>query len=112
MRKNTEKTYLFDTSSKEYKNYALEALHALSEKNDIFELNTGCISRGYLKNPYPDEFILEELKNLNKKIVITSDCHNKEFLDADFKLGEELLKSIGFSEVYVLKKSGFCPVKI
>ena len=112
IRKNTEKIELFDTSSKEYKNYALEALHALTEKNDIFELNTGCISRGHLKKPYPDEFILKELKKLNKKIVITSDCHNKAFLDADFNLGEELLKSIGFSEVYVLKKSGFVPIKL
>ena len=112
VRKHSEKANIFDTKSKEYKNYALEALFALSEKNDFFELNTGCISRGYLSTPYPQKFILEELKNLNKKIIITSDCHNKDFLGVDFKLGEELLKSVGFHEVYVLKKSGFVPVKL
>ncbi len=112
VRKHSEKEHFFDTSKKEYQNYALEALHTLSEKNDIFELNTGCIARGYLSTPYPEAFILKELKALGKKIVITSDCHNKDFLGRDFKLGEELLKSIGFSEVYVFKKTGFIPIKL
>lgn len=112
IRKNTEKAPLFDTTSKEYRGYALEALHSLSEKNDIFELNTGCISRGYLSTPYPEDFILKELKTLNKKIVITSDCHNKDNLDTHFSDSVKILKSIGFSEIYVLKKSGFQPVKI
>lgn len=98
---------LIDTDSKEYRSIALEALHALSEKIEFFEVNTGAISRGYRKTPYPAPFILDEMKKIGAKLVLTSDCHKKEYLDICFKESKELIKAHGFDKLYYLTKNGF-----
>ena len=58
------------------------------------------------------DFILKELKRLNKKIVITSDCHNANFLDCQFEECEKILKSVGFDEIYSLTGGKFVAQKI
>ena len=110
--KHAEKHNLFDIESAEYKNYALEALHALSSVCNTFELNTGGIHRGYRLTPYPQKFILEEMNRLGSRIVMTSDCHNNANLNAGFDEGLKLLDECGFKEVYVLTKNGFEGKKI
>ena len=109
--KNCEKHHLFDTECKEYKNMALEALHAISERVNLFELNTGAISRGYKSIPYPAPFILREMKALGCRMVITSDCHDRRKLDAYFPEARDMLRSFGFKETYYLDKlaGGFVP---
>ncbi len=103
---------LIDTDSAAYRSAALEALHALRESFDLFEVNTGAIGRGYKKHPYPAPFILKELKALGAKLVITSDCHKMEFLDTGLKEARSLLSSLGFSEIYNLTAEGFKGEKI
>ena len=76
--KHCQKHNLFDEESKEYKDAALTALHALSEKQQVFEVNAGVIARGYRTMPYPAPFILKEMNNLRRTVVLTSDCHKKE----------------------------------
>jgi histidinol-phosphatase (PHP family) len=107
--KYSEKDCFFNVDYKEYKDYALQALHALAEKVDIFEVNTGAMSRGYRTVPYPQSFILKELKTLNKGLVIGSDCHNKEHLDFWFDNALEFIKEQGFKEVYTFNGKGFTP---
>ena len=103
---------LFDSESKEYRNTALETLHALREKKEIFEVNTGAISRGHRTTPYPAPFILEEMKALKCKLVLTSDCHDKNALTCNFKEAKEYIKSHGFDELYFLGNNGFFGEKI
>lgn len=103
---------LIDVQSKAYKNTALEALYAVREKKDLFEINTGAISRGYRTTPYPASFILGEMKQLNCKLLLTSDCHNKNFLDCNFKEAKEYVKAHGFDELYYLTENGFGAEKI
>ena len=71
---------LFDTTSPRYRNAALRALDALCASPAAFEVNTGAIARGYRKTPYPADFILKELKKRGKKLIFSSDCHDKEKL--------------------------------
>lgn len=110
--KFSEKASIFDTNSKEYKNAVIETLEALQGKIPYFEVNTGAISRGYRTTPYPDENILKELKRLGFGAVITSDCHNKNMLDCNFKEAEILLKNYGFKEKYILTADGFKSVEL
>ena len=110
--KHSEKENFFDTESKEYINYAFDALYTLKEKFDIYEVNTGAISRGYRTTPYPSEKILKEMKKIGCKMIITSDCHDKNYLDNYFDESLQLLKACGFSEVYTLEKNGFKGHKI
>ena len=110
--KHIENAPLFDVSSKEYFNCAVEAAEALCGKIPYFEVNTGAIPRKYRSYPYPEVRILKELKRLGFGAVISSDCHNAEFLDANFEDAEELLRECGFKEKYILTNDGFVPVKL
>lgn len=110
--KLTEKVFLFDTECSEYKKYALDAVTAVSEKIKVFEINVGAIARGYRTVPYPAPFILKRIKELNCGVVISTDCHNKDYLDTNMNLGIELAKSCGFDEVLLFNGKGFDGMKI
>ncbi len=102
----------FDTDSPVYRSYALDALHTLSKKFDFFEINTGAIARGHKTMPYPAPFIIDEMRNIGVKILLTSDCHRKEFLDCKFREARKYVRSHGFSELYFLTDDGFIGEKI
>lgn len=110
--KHSDTHKFFDEESKEYKNAAVEAAKILAGKIPFFEVNTGSIARGYRKTPYPAPFIIKELKRLGFGAVISSDCHDKEFLDCGFSEAAELLKSCGFNERYILTEKGFKAVSL
>lgn len=110
--KHCDNTEFFDQNSAEYKQAAIEAVHALAGKIPFFEVNTGAIARGYRKDPYPSDFLMKELKNLGFGAVITSDCHDRKMLDCEFEYAAELLKQCGFKERYILTKQGFEPVAL
>ena len=110
--KHNETSKFFDEQSKEYQSLALGAMESLRGKIRFFEVNTGGISRGYRKNPYPNEFIVKAFREMGFGAIISSDCHDKNYLDIAFKESEELLKSCGYNEVYVLTENGFEPTKI
>ncbi len=110
--KHCETHNFFDVDSKEYKNAALESLHALSEKMKVFEVNTGAISRGYRTLPYPAPFILKELKELGCIVVLTSDCHDKNFLNNHYSESIEYIKACGFDSIGVMKNGDITEIKI
>ena len=111
--KHSDNICFFDEESKAYRSMAVEAAEALAGKIPFFEVNTGAISRGYRKTPYPAPFLLKELKRLGYGAVISSDCHDKQTLDCGYADAEELLRTYGFREVYILTASGcFQPVSI
>ncbi len=80
----------FDEQSPWYKKAALSALAAVSAFHPVIEINTGAMARGYRERPYPDRFILEEADRLHLPILLSSDCHDADYLDYGFKeiLGE------------------------
>lgn len=101
----------FDINSKEYLSYALDCAKELSGKIPFFEVNTGAIAKGYRLTPYPSIPIIKEFKRLGLGAVITSDCHDAKDLNCCFNEAEELLKSCGYKEHYVLTKEGFKAVE-
>ena len=103
---------LIDTESRGYRNAALDALTAVRERMEFFEVNTGAISRGYKTVPYPASFILDRMKELKCKLILTSDCHDGRFLSCHFAESKEYLKSHGITELYYLTGSGFVGEKI
>ena len=101
-----------DECSKEYLGYAFEAARALKGKIPVFEVNTGCISRGYRTIPYPTKEIITEMNRLGFGVCITSDCHDRNFLDCYYPEARELLISCGYKEIQILTDNGFVPEKI
>ncbi len=112
MTKNNEKMGYLDTTSREYLHCAFETIHALKGKIPLFEVNTGGVGRGYRSTPYPQMEILKEFRNCGFGAVISSDCHNKDFLDCNFADAEQMLESAGFTHIFVLTEEGFKPVSI
>lgn len=110
--KHAERVTLFDTESKKYQNYALEALHAVAKTHKIFELNTGAIGRGYRTTPYLAPFLMRELRALGCGLVISSDCHDKQNLAVYYPEAVEYAKAFGFTELFTLTKNGFAPLDI
>jgi len=105
--KHCEKIKFFDEDSKEYRTAALEAMHALRGKIPFFEVNTGAIARGNRTTPYPAPFLLDEFKALGFGAMVTSDCHDRRYLDCHYEESYEYLRAHGFNEIYVLTDDGF-----
>ena len=105
--KNIEKAFLFDETDERYQKYALDCFYVLKEKIPVFEVNTGAIPRGYRTTPYPRPFLLREMAKTGVGVIISSDCHNKDFLTYGFKESIELCKTCGIRELQILTKGGF-----
>ncbi len=71
---------LFDTAHPRYVAAWQKAADALIKTDAVVEINTGAISRGYTKEPYPAKEIIEYFRENGKKLIFSSDCHNKDFL--------------------------------
>lgn len=76
---NSDKS-LFDVNHPRYIAAWKSAADAILKTPAAVEINTGGIARGYVKTPYPCEEIIDYFKLNGKRMIYSSDCHNKEFL--------------------------------
>lgn len=110
--KNNELGKFIDVDSSEYLGFGYEAIRALRGKIPFFEVNTGAIARGYRTAPYPKTEFLKEFRRLGFGAIISSDCHNKSYLDCYFDNARELLLAAGFKSKWILSDSGFAEVEL
>ena len=103
---------LFDEGDRRYRFASLEALDYLLEKDVIFEINTGALSRGYRKSPYPAEFILKRMAEKNARIMINSDTHAKDTVLYYYPEAVEYAKYCGVRELTVFKRGEFATLEI
>ena len=96
----------------EYFSLAKKAVDALVPYGNPFEINSGAIARGYRTAPYPSLQILKMIYEKGGDIMITSDCHDKNFLDCAFDKSAALAREAGFERQVVLTQSGFDYIKI
>ena len=71
---------LFDTNHPRYIAAWKSAADAIIKTPAVVEINTGGIARGHINKPYPSEEIIDYFKANGKKMIFSSDCHNKDFL--------------------------------
>lgn len=102
----------FDESDLRYRAAALEALEALMERDVIFEINTGAMSRGCRTAPYPAPFLLKAIRQKGGRICITSDSHSADAVVHAFPQAAALAEACGFREAWVLTKKGFRPSEL
>ena len=110
--KNNEQGRFLDVSSKAYLDLGMEAIWALKGKIPLFEVNTGAISRGYRTSPYPQMEFLRELQTCGFGAVITSDCHDRNFIDCYYDEAVQLLAEAGFRSRWILTDAGFREVAL
>lgn len=100
---DTQRFLCNDDYLKLSENYMKEAL-----KSDcIFEVNTGAMSRGVRSTPYPYENLLHLIKKQGGKIMLSSDSHQADTLDFNFKETKKHLLDIGFEYTYVIYDNEF-----
>ncbi len=102
-----EKYFRFDDP--EILEASQKAVEILAKAGKIFEMNTGAIARGYRKTPYPSPQILDQIKKADGKLMINTDCHNREFLDLGMKQCLDLAKKAGFTQLYTFDGENFVP---
>jgi len=107
--KFNENGRFFDETDPRYRSAALEALDALTDRELIFEINTGAMARGYRTSPYPAPFLLRAIRERGGRVCLTSDCHDAQNLLYAFPQAAQLAKDCGFEESWVLTEKGFVP---
>lgn len=105
--KYSEKLALFDVDAPRYRTAAIDCLRELAKHFNLFEVNTGAIGRGWRTSPYPAPFLLKEMRRLDCSVILTSDCHNMEYLDCAFNSALEYIRSCGYTSVTVHTPDGF-----
>ena len=110
--KFNERAAIFDTTDPRYIKAGLEALDALLEKDVIFEINTGAMSRGYRTTPYPAPVFLHRIAEKRGNVTLNSDAHNKNHLTYGFDVALQILKASGIGSVLTMTKDGWKSVSI
>lgn len=101
-----------DVNSFVYKSMAIECIRELIKSIPVFEINTGGIARGYRRTPYLAPFMIKEINRLGGGFIISSDCHNKQFLDCYFDDAIEYIRTCGVKEVLFFNGTKFEGMKI
>lgn len=97
---------------KDYFEYCLPVMYKMVMSGHIFEINTGAVSRGYRKDPYPSEKLLKKLFEMGGRITVTSDCHNASYIDFGYEEAVTYAKCCGFDEIFLFDGRGFKPERI
>lgn len=110
--KNNKGGLFFDENSKEYIDEIEETLDLIKLFGTIVEINAGGMSRGYMKKPYPSEYILRKCVEKKIPIALNSDSHSPENIAYEFDDIAGNIKSIGFEELIIYKKGSWVPVRL
>lgn len=102
-----DKFGLMPTESEKYRKVSKQALSEVLKLCPYIEMNTGAISRGYRKTPYPVSFLLDSISSERGKIVLSSDSHDKKNLTFFFDECIEILRAHGFHEIHVFDGKQF-----
>ena len=94
--KFNEDRSLFDDSDPRYLRHALECAELAAHSGRLVEINTGAIARGYRTQPYPGSAMLKQLQESGGRVILTSDCHNSDYLNCAFERTVELARACGF----------------
>ncbi len=95
-----------------YRKLCLDTLEETVKYCKYFEINTGGISRGWRKDPYPSDYLLRRFLSLGGEVVINSDSHDPENLDFFFDESVELLRECGYDHFCVFNGKDFDKIKI
>ncbi len=84
---------LFREDDEKYIAYGNNCIDILSQKSAVFEINTGAISRGHRKSPYPSNVFLNKMVSNGAKLILSSDAHSKENIAFWFdNIGKESIR--------------------
>lgn len=86
--------HFIDEEDQRYLTTAFDAMEYLVSKGVPFEINTRQAYRGKL---FPSKTMLKHLRNLGGEIIISSDAHKAEDIDAGFEYAVNIARECGFN---------------
>lgn len=98
---------VFDGADETYYDLAFEALDEVIKHVPFIEVNTGAVFRKRRTAPYPEEVFLRRILEKNGKVILTGDSHDPDAVGFFFEESRDLLRKIGFREIWRLRKNGF-----
>ncbi len=98
---------LMPEEDERYRDIAKAALKECLKHCKYLEMNTGAISRGWRKDPYPNEYLLETVRACGGKVLLGSDSHNPNNLIFDFDRSCDILRNAGFESISVFNGNGY-----
>ena len=107
IKKNNKNERYFSEKESWYRELVLNSLNTVKENGTIIEVNTGGIIRGYMNEPYPSKWILEECKKKDIPITVNSDAHSPENIDGFFDIAYSMLREVGYTEETILKNGSW-----
>ena len=96
----------------EHDEVAKRFIAKVARDGHLLEINTGAISRGLRKTPYPALNLLFEIRKAGGSVILNSDCHSLGMLDCSFTEAKAMMREAGFTEMVVLCKNKFTKVPI
>lgn len=105
--KLNQNNHYFDPDSPWYRGLWEKIADTIAKSVCIVEVNTGGMSKGYTDEPYPDSSILLMLLKRGVPVTITSDAHDKEYIDYAFPEMILFLREIGYRNVKLLRGGVF-----
>lgn len=103
IRKRNDVMKFFDETEPWYKREIKATAQAIAKTNLVAEINTGGMARAGLKNPYPSAEFLNLLNRYDIPIMINSDAHTPEGINAQFAFATQYAKNAGYKEVQYLQ---------
>ena len=102
----------FNESSSWYRDIVFGLLDHVAISGTIIELNTRGVLKQLNSEFYPSGFILKRCLELKIPVCLSSDAHQPKDVLALLHEAGNLLKSIGYKEVFILEQNGWNPVPI
>jgi histidinol-phosphatase (PHP family) len=112
IKKNNTGEMYFRESEVWYRDIVRDTVPALAESGSIVEVNTGGLARGRTSSVYPSPWIIEMLCEARVPLMLNSDAHAPENLDAFFGEAREVIRSAGCRELWVFRGGGWEAVGI
>lgn len=101
--KFNEGEVMFDESHPRYVAAWKMAADKLLEFDIPFEINTGAMSRGYRKSPYPSDDIVNYIADRGGSVILSSDSHSADNLQFGFSQIEQNLRKMNIKVIEHIK---------
>ncbi|MDI9481865.1 MAG: histidinol-phosphatase [Bacillota bacterium] len=112
LKKNNAGDRFFSEKFQWYRLAVETALNEIKNKGIIVEVNTGGISRGYTTEVYPSVWIMKMMREMEIPVVLNSDAHNPDWIDAYYEKALTMIKSAGYTTQRVLIDGVWQDVKL
>lgn len=111
IKKNNKDDRFFHEDAAWYKDAVEGFLDNAKKMGTVIEINTGGLKRYGPECFYPSLWILKRIKEKNIRLTVNGDTHRKEEINYYYREVEELLRSLDYTEIYMLKKKEWVPYR-